>query len=226
MLSPFLVSPPKIPYPLPPLPVPQPTHSHSWSWHSPILGHRTFTGPRASPPIDDRLVHPLLHIQLEPQISPCVFFDWWFSSKELWGYWLVHIVVPPRPLQLPGYFSSSFIGNPVLLPMDDYEHQLLYLPGTGRAPQETAISGSCQQALVGICHSVWVWWLFMGWIAKWGGLWMAVPSVSAPNFVSVTPSMGTLFHLLRRILSFWANIYLSVSLYHVCSFVIGLPHSG
>jgi hypothetical protein len=28
------------------------------------------------------------------------------------------------------------------------------------------------------------------------------------------------------ILSFWANIHLSVSAYHVCSFVIGLPHLG
>jgi hypothetical protein len=28
------------------------------------------------------------------------------------------------------------------------------------------------------------------------------------------------------ILSFWANIHLSVRAYHVCSFVIGLPHSG
>jgi hypothetical protein len=26
--------------------------------------------------------------------------------------------------------------------------------------------------------------------------------------------------------SFWANIHLSVSIYHVSSFVIGLPHSG
>jgi hypothetical protein len=28
------------------------------------------------------------------------------------------------------------------------------------------------------------------------------------------------------ILSFWANIHLSVSANHVCSSVIGLPHSG
>jgi hypothetical protein len=35
--------------------------------------------------------------------------------------------------------------------MDDYEHSILYLPGTGRASQETAIAGSCQQTLVGIC---------------------------------------------------------------------------
>ena len=33
--------------------------------------------------------------------------DWWFSLRDLWGYWLVHIVVPPRGcnlLQLLGYF--------------------------------------------------------------------------------------------------------------------------
>ena len=35
-------------------------------WHSPTLGHSAFTGPRASPPIDDQLGHPLLHMQLEP----------------------------------------------------------------------------------------------------------------------------------------------------------------
>jgi hypothetical protein len=86
MLSPSLVSPPKIPYPLLPSHAPQSTHSHSWPWHSPILGHRAFTGPRASPPIDDQLGHPLLHIQLEPQVPPCAFFDWLYSSKDLWGY--------------------------------------------------------------------------------------------------------------------------------------------
>jgi hypothetical protein len=29
----------------------------------------------------------------------------------------------------------------------------------------------------------------MVWIPVWGSLWMVLPSVSAPNFVSVTPSM-------------------------------------
>jgi hypothetical protein len=38
------------------------------------------------------------------------------------------------------------------------------LPGTGIASQETAISGSFQQNLAGICNSVCVWWLIMGWI--------------------------------------------------------------
>jgi hypothetical protein len=37
----------------------------------------------------------------------------------------------------------------------------------------------------------------MGWIPEWGSLWMVV-SVSAPNFVYATPSMGILFPSLRR----------------------------
>jgi hypothetical protein len=32
----------------------------------------------------------------------------------------------------------------------------------------------------------------MGWISRWGSLWMVLPSVSAPYLVSVTPSMGIL----------------------------------
>ena len=38
----------------------------------------------------------------------------------------------------------------------------------------------------------------MGWIPMWGSLWMVHPLVLAPNFVSVTPSMGILFPILRR----------------------------
>jgi hypothetical protein len=154
-----------------------------------------------------------------------------------------------NPFSSLGTFSSFFIGDLVLHPMDDYEHPLLYLSGTGRASQETAISVSCQEAFVDICNSVWVWWLFMGCIPRCGRFWMVIPSVSAPKFVSVSPSMGILFPLLRRIkvstlwssfflsfmcfanyilgiLSSWGNIQLSVSAYNVCSFVIGLPPLG
>jgi hypothetical protein len=70
-------------------------------WCSPTLGHRAFTGRRASLSTDDQLGHPLLHMQLEPWVSPCVFCGWWFSPRELWGSWLVHIVVPPMGLQNP-----------------------------------------------------------------------------------------------------------------------------
>jgi hypothetical protein len=88
---------------------------------------------------------------------------------------------------------------------------LLYLSGTGRASQGTAISGSCQQALVGIHNSVWVCWLHRGWIPRWGSLWMVIPLVSAPNFVSVTPYMGILFLLLRRIKvsTLWSSFFSS-----------------
>jgi hypothetical protein len=48
-------------------------------------------------------------MQLEKQVPTCGVFClfvcwfvyWWFSSKELWEYWLVHIDVPPTGLQTP-----------------------------------------------------------------------------------------------------------------------------
>jgi hypothetical protein len=45
--------------------LPNPPTSASWPWHSPLLGHMIFARPRASPPIDGQLGHPLLHMQLE-----------------------------------------------------------------------------------------------------------------------------------------------------------------
>jgi hypothetical protein len=95
MLSPFPISPSQTSYP---------THYPLLLWgcspshpptlttppcHLPTLGHRAFRGPRASPPIDDRQGHPLIHMQLEPWVTPCVLFGWWFSPWELWENWLV-----------------------------------------------------------------------------------------------------------------------------------------
>jgi hypothetical protein len=54
------------------------------------------------------------------------------------------------------------VNSPVFHPIDDCEYPLLYLPGTGIASHETAILGSLQRNLAGICNSVWVWWLIMG----------------------------------------------------------------
>ena len=39
-------------------------------------------------------------------------------------------------------------------PIDDCEHPLLCLPGTGLASQETAVTGSLQQNLAGVFNSV------------------------------------------------------------------------
>ena len=98
-LSWFLLWKSPIPFHLPLLTnVPTPT---SWPWNSPILGHRAFTRPRTSPSTDDLLGYPLLHVQLEPRVPPCIIFGWWFRPRELWGYWLVDIVVPPMGLQIP-----------------------------------------------------------------------------------------------------------------------------
>ena len=72
MLSPFLVSPLKTPFPLLTNP-PTPTFL---SWHSPTLGPWAFTGPKTSPPIDIWQGHPLLHMQLEPWVPPCTLFGW------------------------------------------------------------------------------------------------------------------------------------------------------
>jgi hypothetical protein len=56
-----------------PIPIPStlplltnPPTPASWPWHSPTRRHRAFIGPRASPPIDVCLGHPLLHRQLKP----------------------------------------------------------------------------------------------------------------------------------------------------------------
>jgi hypothetical protein len=134
----------------------------------------------------------------------------------------------------------------MLSPMGGFEHLPLYLSGSVRASQETAMSGFCQQPLLDIHNSVCVLWLYMGWIPRWGSLWMALPSVSTPHFVPIFVRMNILFPLLTRnethtliflilewsmncilgIPSFGANIHLSVRTYHVYSFVSGLPHLG
>ena len=76
-------------------------------------------------------------------------------------YCSIHIVVFPMWLQTPSspwvLLSSSFTGDLLLSPMDGCEHPLMYLSGIGNASQETAISGTCQQDLVGIHNSVRVW---------------------------------------------------------------------
>ena len=75
---PFTGFPFKTPYPLPTYPVSvrvfpyPPMHSCFPSLAFPITGYQAFTGPRTSPPIDVPQGHPLLHIQMEPWVTPCV----------------------------------------------------------------------------------------------------------------------------------------------------------
>jgi hypothetical protein len=83
---------PKSPlYPRPTLLSNSPTPP-SWPWYSPVLGHIIFAKPRASPPNDGKLGHPLLHMQLETGALGILVSSYCCSSYSV------------RPLQLFGYF--------------------------------------------------------------------------------------------------------------------------
>ena len=152
-LSPFLVSLPKTPYPIPhpcspthPLPLPCPDIPLQWGME----------------PSQDQ--GPLLPLMTDKAIL-CYICSWNHGSVHV--YSLVGGIVPgssgdtvgsyccssygaATPFSSFGTLSSSSIGEPTLSSMFGCEHPPLYLSGIGRASQETAISGSCQQALLGI----------------------------------------------------------------------------
>jgi hypothetical protein len=71
--------------------------------------------------------------------------------------------------------------------MVDCEHLYLYWSGSCITSQDTAVSGSCQQALLSIHNSVWIWCLNLGWIPRCGSLCMDFSSVSASLFVPLFP---------------------------------------
>jgi len=47
-------------------------------------GDPALAGTKASPLVGAQHGHPLLHMQLEPWVCPCVVFGWWFSPWKLW----------------------------------------------------------------------------------------------------------------------------------------------
>ena len=121
-------------------------------------------------------------------------------------------------------FSSSSIRGPVIHPIANCVHPLLCLLGLCIASQETAISGSFQQNLAAVCNDVRIWRLIMGWIPRYGSLYMVHPFVSAPNFVSVTPSMGVFFFpILRRgkVSTLWSQFFLSFICFADCILQLG-----
>ena len=91
--------------------------------------------------------HHLLHMQLEPWVLPCVLFGWWFNPGELWGIlvgsYCCSSYGAANPFSSLDSFSSSSTGDSALSSMVDWEHSPLYLSGTGRVSQETALSVSC-----------------------------------------------------------------------------------
>jgi hypothetical protein len=114
----------------PPLPLlPYLLTPNSWHWHTPVLGHIKFARPKASLPNDGQLGHLLLHVQLKNQALWVLVSSYYCSTYRV-----------AEPFSSLGTFSSSSVGVPVFHPIDDCEHPLLYLPGTGLASQDTAIS--------------------------------------------------------------------------------------
>ena len=144
-------------HPIPLTPAHQPT---SLSWHSPILGHLAFSRPKASPALD---------VQQRPSSATYASGS---VGPSMCTLWLVVYSLGSQRVQIGYYcffygaassfssffpFSSSSTGDLVLNPMAGWERLPPYLSCTGWASQETAISDSCQLALVGIHNSFWVW---------------------------------------------------------------------
>jgi hypothetical protein len=137
-IFPFYISNaiPKVPYPHPTL-LPNPPITASWPWHSPIPGHIIFARPRASALNDGRLGHLLLHVQLETQAQGVLVSPYCSSSYRV-----------TDSFSSLSTFSSSSVGGPVFHPIDDCEHPLLYLPGTGIASQEKLYQGPVSKILL------------------------------------------------------------------------------
>jgi hypothetical protein len=135
--------------------LPKPPTPASWPWSFPVLGAYNLCKTKGLSCHDGQLGHLLLHMQLETSAQKVLI-----SSYCCFSYRVT------EPFSSLDTFSSSSIGDPVFHPKDDCEHPLLYLPGTGIASQEKAISGSCQQNLAVICNSVCIWRLIMVWIPR------------------------------------------------------------
>jgi len=141
-------------------------------------------GSRASPPTGAQQGHPMLHMQFEPWVCSCVLFGWWFSP---WKLWLVDIVVlmglqtpsPPSILSLTPPMETPFSVQCLAASIHLCICQDLAKPLRRQLYQGPDSKHSLALAILsgfGGC-------MYIGWIPRWGSLWMVFPSVSAPNFV-------------------------------------------
>jgi hypothetical protein len=179
-------------------------------------------------------------MQLETRASGVLVSSYCYSTYKV-----------ADPYSSLGTFSSSSIGDPVVHPRADCEHPLLCLLGPGIASQETAISESfqqkscyykqwCQHLEADYGMDPWIWQYLDGpsfCLSSKLCLCNFFDGCFVPNskkgqsvhtlvFVLLQFHVFCKLYLVSWILSFWANIHLSVSAYHVSSFVIVLPHSG
>jgi len=179
-----------------------------------IKGHRAFTGPRASPPTDAWQGHPLLHMRMEPgSLHVCSLVGGLVPrSSGMSGWYCCSSYGVANPFSSFSPFNNSSIGDPVLSSMVGCKHPPPYLSGSGRASQETALSGSCQHALLGIRNSDWVWWLCI-WVDPQVGQSLDGLSFSLYSTLCSTQNapVSILFPFLRRTeaSTIWSSFVLS-----------------
>ena len=165
---PFQVSPSEPPYPIPlPLWGCFPTHPLPSS-RTGISLHWGIEHPQAWGPLLTLVSNKAILCHICGQYMGLSMPILWLVVQSLGtpggGLWPVDPVAPSMGLQpplAPSVLSPSPpLGTPVLSPLVACELPPLYLSGCDRTSQETAISGSSQQALVGIHNNVWVRWLY------------------------------------------------------------------
>ena len=133
MLSQSPLYPPPTLLPYPPTPI-------SWPWCFPVLLHIKFARPRGLSS-QWRLTRP--SSVTETRALGVLVNSYCCSTYRV-----------ADSFSSLGTFSSSSIGGLVFHPIGDCKHPLLCLPGTDIASKGTAISGSFQQNLSGVCNSV------------------------------------------------------------------------
>jgi hypothetical protein len=106
--------------------LPYPPTPASWPWHSPVLGHIKFVIPTG----------------LSSQWWPTRPSSATYAARDMSSGVSSNCCSTYRvagPFSSLGAFSSFCSGGPVFHLIDDYEHPLLYLPGTGIASYKSSI---------------------------------------------------------------------------------------
>ena len=130
---------------------------------------------------------------------------------------LLFLLWATNPFRSLNTFSSSFIGDPVCVPSNRWLWASTFVFArhwhslTGDSYIRVLSAKSC-------CICKYLGLVVVYWMGVGGSLWMVLPSVSAPNFVSVTPSMGILFPILRRnkVSTLWSSFFLSFMRFANC----------
>jgi hypothetical protein len=109
-----------------------------------------------------------------------------YSPRELWTYWLVHIIVPPmglQPLLAPWVFSlASSQGTLCSVQCIDVSIHFWICQALAQPLRIQLYQAPVSKLL--FHNSIWVWWLLMGWIPRLGSIWMVITTFSSPNCLS------------------------------------------